>query len=202
MRARSTRTREARLGLAVDPLAAVPLTTINPPKSADHRLDVKTMALQQTAKEALRFNAAGPAAQQVKETLQLEKAFLVETDATRRDVAAREHGRREGLAADRMRAALAVHSDSITAQSKQGVTLGRLPLGIAERAAKHYAALEGRKGDAAWDRSAIRKSLHEQMAEQSKAALKRAKAAVVAAKDAREGNGSGGGGGGGGQKNN
>jgi hypothetical protein len=205
MRARAARSRKDRIGLAVDPLASVPLTTVIPPKPLDTRKDLMQSALRHTAKEALAFGALAPAAQQVKESETLAKAFLVEMDLTRRDVAAREGGRREGAAADRMRAALAVHSDSITALSKQGVLLGRLPLGIAERSAKHYAAAAGRKGDAAWERSAIKKSLHEQMAEQSKTALKRAKAAVAEAREVREGGGGdgtpGGEGGGGGQKN-
>jgi len=198
MHARSTRSRPERIGLATDPLGAVPLTTINPPKPPDTRLSLATHARRRTAKEALEFDPMFLAQDQKKQTEQVAKAFMVEMDVARRDIAAREMGRREGLAADKMRSALAVHSDSIVAQSKQGVLLGKLPLGIAERAAKHYAAQQGRKGDAAWERSAIKKSLHEQMAEQSKAALQRAKAAVEQAKAER---GGGGGGGGGGQKN-
>jgi hypothetical protein len=187
MRTRSTRSRVDRIGLAVDPLAAVPLTTIIPPKPIDTRLDLLPAVRRVTAKEAFHFDALAPAALQQKQTETLAKAFMVEMDATRRDVAQRELGRREGLAADKMRAALAVHSDSIVATSKQGVLLGKLPLGIAERAAKHYAAAQGRRGDAAWERSAIKKSLHEQMDAQSKSRIKRAKEALALAKDLRGG---------------
>ena len=52
---------------------------------------------------------------------------------------------------------------------------------------KHYAAAQGRRGDAAWERSAIKKSLHEQMDAQSKSRIKRAKEALALAKDLRGG---------------
>ena len=189
MQVRATRTRKERMGLLHDPLEAVPLTTVNPPPYIDTRLDIQTVARQRTAKEAFAFAARGPAAQFIKESNQMAKSFAVEMDATRRDVAAREAGLREGLTADKLRAALAVHSDALVAAVKTGVVVGRLPPGIAERSVKATAARQGRRGDAAWERSAMNESLATQYAANAKAAMERSKAAVEAAKLARAGGG-------------
>ena len=166
------------MGLLHDPLGSVPLTTVHPPPPIDTRLEIKPVARHRTAKEALLFEARAPAAAYHKETDRLAKAFLVETDATRRDVASREMGLREGQTADKLRAALAVHSDKLVAHSKQGVVLGKLPPSIAERSIKSTAKAAGRRGDAAWDRSAIKSSLNSQMAVSSALALKKSKEAM------------------------
>jgi hypothetical protein len=172
---RASRNRAERIGLAVDPLAGQRVTSITPPKPGPPP-DMHSAPTLRSAKEAAGFDAArlsqGPAHELEKQARAYGTLVASrKVGAGGESVGAGAGGAalaalpREGAAADFFRAGLQTHSDSLAALSKQGVSLERIPAGLAQKAAVKAARAAGRKEEDAWEISAMSKTLDTELAE-------------------------------------
>ena len=160
---RASRNRADRIGLAHDPLAAQRLTTLEPPKPGPTP-DMGSAALTRSAKEAMGFNPATLSQKAAHELEKQARAFGTLVDSKKpggEGVVAQ----REGAAADFFRTGLQTHADGLAALSKQGVSLERIPAGLAAKVARKQARAAGKKEEDAWEISAMNQSLGQQITE-------------------------------------
>lgn len=147
LRERDARGREHRADYVHDPRASPPLTTIDPAPAPVERDDVWNVGRRRTAKEALEFSQDALSSVPRSEVAKLSANFAVEVGNARRAQADLEMGRRGDVAADRMRVAVQVSSDTVAGQSA-ALTPARVTTGLVTRFAEVRARSTGRTVDA------------------------------------------------------